>query len=95
MSSVVLLDAGPLGMYANPKSRKPKTQVCKQRVEALLASGIYVKAPEIADYEIRRKLLHLTLRDPKCKAIERLDAVVVALGLVRFAADTMKRAAGL
>jgi hypothetical protein len=95
MNNVVLLDAGPLGMYANPKSRKPKNKLCKQRVEALLAGGAYVKVPEIADYEVRRKLIHLTLRDPKCKAILRLDAVIKALGLVPFTADTLKRAAKL
>ena len=56
MSRIVLLDTGPLGLVTNPR-RTPETLACNQWVETLLANGLRVIVPEIADYEIRRELL--------------------------------------
>ena len=53
---IVLLDSGPLGLVTNPRAT-PENQRCKQWLVALLASGVRVLVPEIADYEIRRELL--------------------------------------
>jgi hypothetical protein len=47
MSRVILLDAGPLGMYANPKA-SPKNEECRRRVDAFLVAGHTVRAPGIA-----------------------------------------------
>ena len=46
---LVVLDAGPLGLVANPKGRPRVVQWARD----LLAAGVRVVVPEIADYEIR------------------------------------------
>jgi hypothetical protein len=92
MSDVVLLDSGPLGMYSN-QGNKPKNQLCKQRVNALLTSGITVRVPGIADYEIRRELLRIKLDTPASKGVDRLDAAIRTLGLIPITGRTMDRAA--
>jgi hypothetical protein len=92
MSKVVLLDSGPLGMYSN-QANKPKNRICKQRVEALLASGVAVKVPGIADYEVRRELLRQRLRDPSSQGVMRLDAAIRVLGLIPITGRTMDKAA--
>ena len=56
MSRVVLLDAGPLGLVTNPR-HSPQNLACAQWLGALVAGGLRVIVPEIADYEIRRELL--------------------------------------
>ncbi len=87
MSAVVLLDAGPLGMYASAGGR-PKNGICKARINALLAAGKIVTVPGIADYEVRRELTLLTLQQPACKAIPRLDMVIHVLGRIPVADET-------
>jgi predicted nucleic acid-binding protein len=64
---VVFLDAGPLGMASNPKSR-PANEECRQWLRGLVAVGARIVVPEIADYEVRRELL----RAGKTAGIERL-----------------------
>jgi predicted nucleic acid-binding protein len=54
--SVVLLDASPLGILANPR-RSPQIIACRQWVAKLQVAGSRVIVPEIADYEVRRELL--------------------------------------
>ena len=56
MSTIVLLDAGPLGMITNPKS-SPENEACKDWVTKLASRGVDIVIPEIADYEVRRELL--------------------------------------
>lgn len=92
MSNVVLLDSGPLGMYSN-RGKKPKNQLCKQRVNALLTSGVAVRVPGIADYEVRRELLRLKLNNPASKGVDRLDATIRILGLIPITGRTMDKAA--
>src|SRR5436309_13890301 len=91
MSDVVLLDSGPVGMYASAGA-SPKTGICKQRVNALLAGGKIVTVPGIADYETRRELILLTLQQPGCKAIQRLDAVISLLGRIPVTDRTLQLA---
>jgi hypothetical protein len=66
----VLLDAGPLGLVTNPR-HSPQNLACAQWLGALVAGGLRVIVPEIADYEIRRELL----RAGKSRGIARLDAM--------------------
>ena len=74
MSDIVLLDAGPLGMVSHPRaSADAVTWLAK-----LLAGGVQVLVPEIADYEVRRELL----RANRLKGIRRLDQLKVSLGYV-------------
>jgi hypothetical protein len=91
MSRVVLLDAGPLGMYAHPKG-SAKTELCRQRVNALIIAGAQVRAPGIAVYETRRKLVHLKLRQPATKSLERFDQAERVLGLLPLTEAAMHRA---
>ena len=55
MSTLVFLDTGPLGMVTNPRAT-PQTERCTHWMEGLLARGVRVLIPEIADYELRREL---------------------------------------
>ena len=67
MAKIVLLDAGPLGAVTHPRANKNKD--IKEWLQRLLRSGVAVRVPEIADYEIRRELV----RAAKSKGIQRLD----------------------
>ena len=64
----IFLDAGPLGMIANPKATSSNLG-CQLWLDSLLAQGEKVILPEIADYEIRRELL----RANKQRSIIKLD----------------------
>jgi len=64
---MVVLDAGPLGMVTNPRAR-PTNQEARQWLGVLLAGGVRVFVPEIADYEVRRE----RLRGNRAKGIARL-----------------------
>jgi len=55
MSKVVLLDTGVLGMVANP-TPGAKTKRCQAWAADLLGKGLFIKVPDIADYESRREL---------------------------------------
>jgi hypothetical protein len=65
MAKQVLLDAGPLGMVSHPRPNPDIAHWLKE----LLAAGVTVVIPEIADYEVRRELL----RANRLKGVRRLD----------------------
>ncbi len=65
---IVVLDATVLGVLTNPK-RSPAVDACNRWLDGLLASGVRVRVPEIADYEVRRE----QLRRGATTAIRRLD----------------------
>lgn len=88
--SAVLLDAGPLGLVSNPKA-SPENAACRQWVERLVANGVRVLVPEIADYEVRRELL----RAGKAAGIARLDGVKAALEYLPISTQAMLLAAEL
>lgn len=64
---VILLDSGPLGKLAHPR---PAPEIASW-LRGILASGHAVVLPEVADYEIRRSLLHRDLH----ASLLRLDAL--------------------
>ncbi len=68
MSRVILLDTNTLGLVTNPRAT-PANVACQQWLIAILLGGDSVRAPEIADYELRRELLRLN----KYKSVARLD----------------------
>lgn len=70
MSSLVLLDAGPLGMATNPNTR-PEHERCAFWLRALPSYGYTPVLPEIADYEVRRELI----RANKTSGLRRLDVL--------------------
>ena len=64
---LVFLDSGPLGMLSHPHGN-PLVLRCQQWALDLIAAGVRVVVPEIADYEVRRKLLHLGATVGACPA---------------------------
>jgi hypothetical protein len=55
---VVVLDAGPLNLAGQPRGQ-PDADRCRAWLLALDVAGVRVVVPEIAAYEVRRKLLHI------------------------------------
>jgi predicted nucleic acid-binding protein len=88
VSTIVLLDAGPLGMITNPKS-SPENEACKDWVTKLVSRGVDIVIPEIADYEVRRELL----RAGKDRGLARLDALKAMLGYASITTPVMLKAA--
>lgn len=72
---ILLLDTGILGKLCHPNRRESRPVVLW--LEALLTAQnrpIQVIVPEIADYELRRKLLHLIYAGQASpQSIDRLD----------------------
>src|SRR5947209_4096584 len=87
---VVFLDATPLGMASHPKGR-PRALQCQQWARGLLAAGVRLCVPEIADYEVRRELI----RSGATTGIVRLDQLRAGLDFVPITSDAMLRAADL
>ena len=87
-SHPVLLDTSVLGLVTHPSSKAEPTR-CKQWFEARLQDGFRFYVPEIADYELRRKLLHL---DSKT-AIGRLDALKSSIDYLPITTAAMLKAA--
>jgi len=88
VSQVVLLDTGPLGLVTNPR-RSPQSVACAQWLQGLVARGLRVIVPEIADYEVRRELL----RAKKERGLARLDALASRLEYLPITTAAMRRAA--
>lgn len=88
MTTVVLLDAGPLGLVTNPRATQENLE-CNEWLETLLLNGFQVYVPEIADYEVRRELL----RANKLQGIRRLDELKNAVGYIPLNTEMMLKAA--
>ena len=87
---LVFLDSGPLGLLTNPRG-KPKPDQCRQWAKDLAAARVRIFVPEIADYEVRRKLIHIGAT----AGIRRLDQVKATLDYAPLTTDVMLRAAEL
>ena len=90
----LLLDTGILGQLCHPS--KPTNQPVTEWVEAILTSGsedrIYL--PELCDYELRRKLLHLVRKGQSTqRSIERLDELCELLEYLPLDTATLHKAA--
>lgn len=88
MSRIILLDAGPLGLLAQPRPT-PSSLACRQWATDLHAAGVRMHVAEIADYEVRRELL----RARKMRGIERLNELKVEFGYIAITTATMLQAA--
>ena len=75
-------------MVTHPRG-SDKNKAALVWLKGLLSSGVVVRVPEIADYEVRRELL----RAGKSEGVQRLDALGQELGYVPLSTDTMRRAA--
>lgn len=88
MSRVIVLDTGPLGLVTNPKLSS-ESAVCNKWLQAHIATGNRIIIPEIADYELRRKLL----RAKKTKGIARLDDLERFLEYLPITTTAMRQSA--
>ena len=88
MTKVVLLDTGPLGFVSHPNAATKNKQAA-QWLRDLLAAGVTVLVPEIADYELRRELL----RAGKTRSVAVLDRYKASLGYVPLTTEAMLKAA--
>ena len=61
MREFVLLDSGPLGLACG-RAGLPSPDQCRRWCRRLIARGVIVVVPEVADYEIRRELLESGFR---------------------------------
>ena len=89
-SCAILLDTGVLGLVTHP-SNSPEPASCKRWFEARLQDGFRFYVPEIADYEPRRKLLHL---DSKI-TLMRLDRLKSVIHYLPITTAAMLKAAEL
>ena len=87
---LIFLDAGPLGLIASPRGG-PRAVQCWHWAMDLLTAGAQVVVPEVADYEVRRKLLHLG----SAQGVRRLDQLKAGLEYDPITTDVMLRAAAL
>lgn len=87
----VVLDASPLGLISQRTGASPDGDNCRAWMEALLAQGVRVYVPEIADYEVRRELI----RSGKKAGVARLDSFKQLARYVPITTDAMLTAAEL
>src|SRR5665213_43996 len=89
----LVIDMNILGMLCHPSS--PKNKPVAQWFANALVSGEYTFfLPSIADYELRRKLLHLVGKKQAQQAsIDRLDKLGNTLDFIDLEAATLKKAA--
>ncbi|MGC8639802.1 MAG: type II toxin-antitoxin system VapC family toxin [Isosphaeraceae bacterium] len=90
MARLVFLDSGPLGLASQARG-KFQADRCRGWLRMLLASGVRVIVPEIADYEVRRELT----RSKATAGLRRPDQLVLPGGLEHDPPTTaaMRRAA--
>ena len=86
--TIVLLDAGPLGLLTNPR-RSAASLACATWLQTLASAKGRVFVPEIADYEVRRELL----RADKRQGLQRLDQFIAAVEYLPITTAAMRRAA--
>lgn len=88
MGRVILLDSGPLNLACKPRGH-PEADRCRAWLNAHLAAGVRIFAPEIADYEVRRELL----RVGATAGIVRLEALESGLVYDPITTAIMQQAA--
>jgi predicted nucleic acid-binding protein len=76
MREFLLLDSGPLGQACRRPGTLSASQ-CRLWIDSLMARGVEVVVPEIADYEVRRELTRINAAG----SLRRLDELVTSGGL--------------
>jgi predicted nucleic acid-binding protein len=93
----LLLDTGILGQLCHPRREQNRPVV--EWVAQLLSDASkdpLVFVPEIADYELRRKLLHLIHKGQAAqRSVDRLDELAQFLEYLPLDSETMRTAAKL
>ncbi len=88
-TKVYLLDTGVLGRITHPKAKANRPVV--QWFRDMLVRKREFRIPEICDYELRRKLLHLNYQ----QSLELLDSYCSTVGYLPISTDAMRLAAEL
>ena len=91
----LVLDTGILGKLCHPKSEQNRPVINRLEQLAQATSELNVIfLPEIADYELRRKLLHLIRRKQATqRSLDRLDELCELMEYLPLDTPTMRRAA--
>jgi predicted nucleic acid-binding protein len=87
----VILDSSPLGLVTQKAGKSVEVDACRQWLQDLLANGIRVYMPEIADYEVRRELI----RAGQTTGVARLNSLKVMTRYLPITTDVMLMAADL
>ncbi len=87
----VALDSSPLGLVTQKAGKSPNGDACRAWMETLLAQGVRVYVPEIADYEVRRELI----RAKNPGGIARLNRLKQFARYLPISTDVMLEAAEL
>ena len=92
---MIVLDSTPLSLAAGRPS-SPRSRDCRAWLSELVLAGFRIVVPEICDYEVRRKLLHTSIRNgmPSPAAIQRLNDMAVRHLYLPITTDAMRLAAG-
>lgn len=85
----VFLDTGVLGFLTHPKADLARP--CVTWLSSLIGAGATIVVPEICDYELRRKLIHLG----STNALGKLDQLGRALTFENVDSGVWRRAAEL
>jgi predicted nucleic acid-binding protein len=88
MARIVVLDSGPLGLLSR-RPNKPIVVQCHTWLLTLELAGATVINPEVADYEVRRKLLRARFTS----SLKRLDDLKSNFGYLPITTGAMLRAA--
>ena len=90
MLRIVVLDSSPLGLACKNPSL-PEVRRILAWIDMLQAAGVIVYLPEIADYEVRRKLLHIEAT----ASLKRLERMAFRLEYSAITKPVMQMAAQL
>jgi predicted nucleic acid-binding protein len=93
----ILLDTGVLGYLCHP-AKATSRPVVEWLAGLLIAdrADLEVILPEICDYELRRKLLHLVTKGQgDARSVQRLDDLGKLLEFLPLDTDTLRNAAQL
>lgn len=90
MARIVVLDSGTAGDACKSPS-SPSAAPLRAWLAQLAASGTLIYLPEVADYEVRRKLLHIQAH----ASVRRLDDLAALIPLAPITTAVMRKAAEL
>lgn len=95
MARLIVLDTTPLGLAANPE-RTAASDRCRGWLATLQFRGAVILIPEIADYEVRRELLHVMIRSDRRSpaGIARLNELAAIFHYLPISTEAMRLAAG-
>lgn len=89
MDRPLVLDTTPLSLLCHPNMQNADVAACNRWLRAHLAAGTDVYLPEIADYELRRELLHRR----SLRSLQTLDSLKAVLTHLSITSAAMLRAA--